>query len=73
MLESTNWRPGGGQLGPDQHGQQAADEDEEERDADVLDADHLVVGVELEVVLPAGGAVVGVVISDLAAAAQRNQ
>ncbi len=39
-------------------------EEEEEGDADVLDADHLVIGVELEVVLPAVGAVAGVVVGD---------
>ena len=53
-----------GELGPDQHRHQAADEEEEEGGADVLDADHLVIGVEAEVVLPALGAVLGVVLGD---------
>ena len=42
-----------GQLGADHHRQQAADEHEEERRDDVLDADHLVIGVDPEVVAPA--------------------
>ena len=53
-----------GELGAHDHRQQAADQEEDERDADVLDADHLVIGVELEVVLPALGAVLGVVVGD---------
>ncbi len=52
------------QLGPDQHRHQAADEEEEEGSDDVLDTDHLVVGVEFEVVLPALGAVLGVIVGD---------
>ena len=52
------------QLGPDQHRHQAADEEEEEGGADVLDADHLVIGVEAEVVLPALSAVLRVVLGD---------
>ena len=53
-----------GELGADQHRHQAAHEEEEEGGADVLDADHLVIGVEVEVVLPALGAVLGVVVGD---------
>ena len=56
------------ELRADEHRHQAADEEEEERRADVLHADHLVVGVDLEVVLPAVRAVVLVVVDDLAAA-----
>ena len=41
---------------------QAADEEEDERRRDVLDADHLVVGVELEVVAPRVRAVLRVVL-----------
>ena len=46
-----------GELGADQHRQQAADEEEEERGDRVLDPDHLVVGVDAEVVAPAVRAV----------------
>ncbi len=46
-----------GQLGADQHREQAPDEQEEERGDRVLDPDHLVVGVDLEVVPPGVGAV----------------
>ena len=45
-----------------------SDEEEERRD-EVLDADHLVVGVDAEVVAPAGGAVAGVVLGPRRAAA----
>ena len=51
-----------GQLGADQHGEHAAHEQEEERGDRVLDPDHLVVGVDAEVVAPAVGAVAGVVL-----------
>jgi hypothetical protein len=50
------------ELGPDQHRQQAADEEEEEGGDDVLDPDHLVIGVEGQVVAPARGTVIGVVL-----------
>ena len=53
-----------GELGPDQHRHQAAEEEEDEGGDDVLDTDHLVVGVEFEVVLPALGAVLGVVVGN---------
>ena len=45
------------QLGPHHLRERAADEQEEERGDRVLDPDHLVVGVDAEVVLPAAGAV----------------
>ena len=41
-----------GELGAEEHRHQAADREEDERRHEVLDADHLVVGVDLEVVLP---------------------
>ena len=41
------------ELGAEEHRQQPADDEEEERRHDVLDADHLVVGVDPEVVAPA--------------------
>ena len=50
------------QLGAHHHRQQAADEHEEERRDDVLDADHLVIGVDLEVVAPGVRAVPRVVL-----------
>jgi hypothetical protein len=53
-----------GELGADQHRQQPADEEEEEGDADVLDPDHLVIGVEVQVIPPRIGAVVAVVVGD---------
>jgi hypothetical protein len=52
------------ELGADDHREQAADEQEEERGHDVLDADDLVVRVDLEVVLPRPGAVARVVVGD---------
>ena len=45
------------QLGPEEQRQEAADEEEDDRRHQVLDADHLVVGVDPEVVLPATRAV----------------
>ena len=54
--------PGLRQLGAHQHGQRAAHEQEEERGDRVLDADHLVVGVHAEVVLPRARAVARVVL-----------
>ena len=45
------------QLGAEDHRHQPADDEEDERRGDVLDADHLVVGVDTEVVPPAVGAV----------------
>ena len=50
------------QLGADALGQHPADDEEDERRHQVLDADHLVVGVDLEVVLPRVRAVVGVIL-----------
>ena len=41
------------QLGADQHRQDAADEEQDHRQDEVLGADDLVVGAELEVALPA--------------------
>src|SRR5439155_1389897 len=52
------------ELGAHDHRDQPADEKEEEARADVLDPDDLVVGVELEVVPPRAGAVLGVVLRD---------
>ena len=54
--------PGRRQLGAHDHRQQAAEQHEEERGDDVLDADHLVVGVDAEVVLPRVRAVPGMVL-----------
>ena len=51
-----------GELGAHHHRDRAADEEEEEAGDDVLDPDHLVIGVELEVVAPAVRAVLGVVV-----------
>ena len=48
-------------------GEHAADQEEHERRDQVLDPDHLVVGVDLEVVAPAVGAVVGVALGELRA------
>ena len=62
LLGGQELHPRLGQLGADQHRQQAADEQEEERGDRVLDPDHLVVGVDAEVVAPAVGAVRGVVL-----------
>ena len=50
------------ELGAHEHRQQAADEHEEERGDDVLDPDHLVIGVDAEVVLPGVRAVARVVL-----------
>ena len=52
------------QLGADALGQRAADQEEDEGRAQVLHPDHLVVGVDLEVVLPGVGAVGGVILLD---------
>ena len=46
-------RPRLGQLGAEQHRQEAADDEEEHRRDQVLHPDHLVVGVRAEVVAPA--------------------
>ena len=50
------------QLGAEEHRHQAAEREEDERRHEVLDTDHLVVGVDLEVVLPRVGAVIGVIV-----------
>ena len=55
-------RPRLGELSADQHRQQATDEKEEEGGDDVLDPDHLVIGVEGEVVAPGGGAMARMVL-----------
>jgi hypothetical protein len=73
VAASTIWVPGcassAGSASPS-----AAHEEEEEGGADVLDADHLVIGVEAEVVAPALGAVLGVVVGIVGIpAAQRSQ
>ena len=49
------------ELGADEQREHPAGEEEEDRRDEVLDADHLVVGVDPEVVAPALGAVAGVV------------
>ena len=54
--------PGPRELGAEDHRQQPAREEEEDRRHDVLDPDHLVVGVDPEVVLPAARAVARVVL-----------
>ena len=59
---SKYWIPGLRELGADEHREHAAGEEEEDRRDEVLDADHLVVGVDAEVVLPALRAVAGVVL-----------
>ena len=51
-----------GELGAHEHGQQAGDDEEDDRRDQVLDPDHLVVGVDPEVVAPAVRAVTGVVL-----------
>ena len=51
-----------GQLGADEHREHPAGEEEEDRRHEVLDADHLVVGVDAEVVAPALGAVARVIL-----------
>ena len=51
-----------GELRAHEERQQAGDREEGERRDQVLDADHLVVGVDPEVVLPGVGAVAGVVL-----------
>src|SRR5215212_6197900 len=62
VFGSTNcWR---GELGAHQHRHHAAGDEEEERGADVLDPDDLVVGVDAEVVTPAGRAVARVVLGN---------
>ena len=50
---STNCIPGSRQLGAHEHRHKAGGDEEEDRRDDVLDADHLVVGVDPEVVAPA--------------------
>ena len=62
VFASTNWRPGARELGAHQHRDQAADEQEHERVDRVLDPDHLVIGVDPEVVLPRVRAVQRVVL-----------
>ena len=61
-LRVDELHPGLRELGAHEHRQQAADEEEEDRRDDVLDADHLVVGVDAEVVAPAVRAVARVVL-----------
>ena len=58
------WRAFAAELGADQHRDQAAAEEEEEGGDDVLDPDHLVIGVEAEVVLPRGRPVLGVLLGN---------
>ena len=59
---STNCDARTRELGAHEHREQAADDEEEERRDEVLHADHLVIGVDAEVVLPARGAVARVVL-----------
>ncbi len=51
-----------GELRPHEQGDEAGDQVEAERRDEVLDADHLVVGVDAEVVAPGVGAVSGVIL-----------
>ena len=62
VLRVDEVRAGLGQLRAHQHRDQPADQQEDERVDRVLDPDHLVVGVDPEVVLPRVGAVAGVVL-----------
>ena len=50
------------ELRAEEHREEAADAEEDDRRDEVLDADHLVVGVDAEVVAPGAGAVAGVVV-----------
>ena len=59
---STYCMSGLRELGAEDHRHEPADDEEEERRHEVLDADHLVVGVDAEVVAPAVGAVARVVL-----------
>jgi len=52
------------ELGAEEHREQAADAEEDDRRDDVLDPDHLVVGVDPEVVAPRLRAVTRVVVLD---------
>ena len=54
---SKNCMPGLRQLGADEHREHPAGQEEEDRGGEVLDPDHLVVGVDAEVVAPAVRAV----------------
>ena len=56
------------ELGAEEHREQAADAEEDDRRDDVLDPDHLVVGVDPEVVAPRVRAVPGVVLGPRRAA-----
>jgi hypothetical protein len=51
-----------GELGANEHRQHSGREEEEDRRREVLHADHLVIGVDPEVVLPAVGAVARVIL-----------
>ena len=59
---STNCMPGWASSARMIIASRPADQEEEERGDHVLDADHLVIGVDAEVVLPAARAVAGVVL-----------
>ncbi len=65
---SKNWMPGLRELRAYEHREQAAGEEEEDRRREVLDADHLVVGVDAEVVLPRARAVTRVILGPRRAA-----
>ena len=62
LLAGEELQPGLGELGAERLRAEPANQEEDERRDQVLDPDHLVVGVDLEVVLPAIGAVVVVVL-----------
>ena len=62
LLGRDEVHAGLGQLRADEHREHAADEEEEERGDHVLDADDLVVSVDLEVIAPRVRAVVGVLL-----------
>ena len=60
------------ELGAEEHREEAADAEEDDRRDEVLDADHLVVGVDAEVVAPRARAVAGVVLGARRPAATRS-
>ena len=69
---SMNWSPGRASSARKSIASRPAIDEEEDRRDEVLDADHLVVGVDLEVVAPAVGAVARVVVRDASACRARS-
>ena len=53
-----------GELGPEEHRHEPADDEEHERRREILDADHLVIGVDPEIVLPGMRAVTGMILGE---------